>query len=181
MSEKKEMRIPRLWVYICAFFAGLVVTACFGLGFGVEFAVSFLTESALYGILFITAYNVMDKVDRQPHRLTVKYWVLIALIVVTDFLFLFAAKAEDKNTCIVRLCIFAVGLIFTGFYSYCIYAPSQKELFVQMKDEAKAGIAEYLREHAGEPSEDVAGGLMELIFAPKKKAKEEPQGEEADE
>lgn len=177
MSEKKEIRIPRLWVYVSAFLAGLAVTSVFGLAFGVEYAADFITNAAIFGVLFITASNVMDKVDRQPHRLTVKYWVLIALVVVTDFLFLFAAKAGDKNTCIVRLCIFAVGLILTGFYAYFIYAPSQMELIEKMKEGSRVAIAQYLDENGGKPVEELAEGILALIFAPKPKREKKQKKE----
>lgn len=182
MSEKKEVRIPRFWVYLSAFVSGLVVTTSFGLAFGVDYALDFVTNAAIFGVLFVTAYNVMDKVDKAPYRLTVKYWVLIALIVLSDFLFLFSAKAEDQNTCVVRLCIFAVGLILTGFYAYFIYAPSQKEIFAQVKEESALAIASYLDENGGKPTIELAEGILALIFAPKKKEKKEEEvaeGEEA--
>lgn len=180
MSERKEIRIPRLWVYVSAFVAGLIVTTGFGLAFGVEYCLDFVTNAAIFGVLFVTAYNVFDKIDKQPYRLTWKYWVLIALIVVTDFLFLFAAKAETQDMCIVRLCIFAVGLILTGFYAYFIYAPSQREMFAEINEAAKAEIAKYLNEHSGEDNMVVAEGILDILFAPKKK--EEPsEGEEANE
>lgn len=190
MSEKKEIRIPRLWVYVSAFFAGLVVTTGFGLAFGVEYALDLVTNCAIYSVLSIAAYNVFDKVDRQPYRLTAKYWVLMALIVVTDFLFLFAAKADTKDLCVVRLCIFAVSLILTGFYAYFIYAPSQVEIVENVKNEAKNGIAQYLNEHGGEAPETLAEGILALIFAPKvkepkpkkeRKTRRHKKGEEADE
>lgn len=178
MAEKKEIKIPRLWVYLAAFVSGLAVTTLFGLAFGVQYALDFVTNAAIFGVLFVTSYNVWDKVDKQKYRLTWKYWVLIALIVVTDFLFLFAAKAETQELCTVRLCIFAVGLILTGFYAYFIYAPSQKEIFEAIKEASKAQIAAYLDEHGAEPNETVAEGILELMFAPKKK-EEAPEGEEA--
>lgn len=180
MSEKKEIKIPRLWVYLAAFVSGLAVTTLFGLAFGVQYALDFVTNAAIFGVLFVTAYNVWDKVDKQKYRLTWKYWVLIALIVVTDFLFLFAAKADTKDTCVVRLCIFAVGLILTGFYAYFIYAPSQKEIFEEVKEASKTQIREFLDEHAGESTDVLAEGILELMFAPKQK-EEAPEGEEANE
>ena len=180
MSEKKEIKIPRLWVYLAAFVSGLAVTTIFGLAFGVQYALDFVTNAAIFGVLFVTAYNVWDKVDKQTYRLTWKYWVLIALIVVTDFLFLFAAKAEVRDTCIVRLCIFAVGLTITGFYAYFIYAPSQREIFAAVKEASKAQLKAYLEEHAGESADVVAEGILELMFAPKKE-EEAPEGEEVNE
>ena len=178
MAEKKEIKIPRLWVYLAAFVSGLAVTTLFGLAFGVQYALDFITNAAIFGVLFVTAYNVWDKVDKQKYRLTWKYWVLIALIVVTDFLFLFAAKAETKEMCIVRLCIFLVGLILTGFYAYFIYAPSQHEIFAKIKEAAKVQIKEFLDEHAGEPTDVQAEGILDMMLAPKKK-EEAPEGEEA--
>lgn len=179
-KEKKEIRIPRLWVYVCAFLSGLFVTTAFGISQGVGYAADFITNSAIYGCIFVLTANVFDRVERQPYRLTVKYWVLVAFILVTDFLFMFAARAVTKDDCIVRLCIFAVGLILTSFYAYFIYAPSQKEIFEEVKANAVEGIASYLDENGGQPTKTLAEGIVEMLFAPKKKEEEEAtEGEEA--
>ena len=182
MTEKKEIRIPRLWVYAASFFAGLIVTTGFGVAFGVEYAIDFITSAVCYGVLFIAAYNIMDKIDKQPYRLTWRYWVLMALIVVTDFLFVALAKAPTKEDGFLRIGLLTTALVGTVCFALYSYAPEQKRIFADIKDASKAAICEYLDEHASESHESIAEGILALIFAPKKKAKEEaPEGEEANE
>lgn len=180
-NTKKEIRIPRLWVYASAFVAGLVVTTVMGLCLGAEYAIDFVTNAICFGCIFILSANVFDRIDRQKFRLTWKYWTLVGLIVVTDFLFAFTAKAETKDTCIIRACIFFVGLILTSFYAYFIYAPSQYELFAEVKEASKKELVEYLDGHAGEETTVMAEGILELFLAKKVKKEAEKEGEEVSE
>lgn len=179
MSEKKEIRIPRLWVYLAAFGSGVVVTAILGILMGVPSAIDFVTYCGLFGILQTVSYNVWDKVDKARYRLTWQYWTLIALIVAADALVAFSAMSGNRfcgAICLVAgISVAAIALIF----AYCVYAPSQREIFNTVKDASKLQIKEYLDIHLGEPTEAVAAGLIEMMLSPKKK-EETPEGEEAD-
>lgn len=180
MSEKKEIRIPRLWVYLAAFGSGVVVTAILGILMGVPSAIDFVTYCALFGVIQTVSYNVWDKVEKARYRLTWQYWTLIGLIILSDALVAFSAMSGDHfwgAICLVAgLSVAAIAFIF----AYCVYAPSQKEIFATVKEASKAQLKEYLDAHAGEASEEVAEGILELMFAPKKK-EEAPEGEEVDE
>ena len=178
MSEKKEIRIPRLWVYVSAFVTGVIVTMAFGMVFGFESAVTFLTTALIYGVLFICSYNVFDKIDKQPYRLTWKYWTLIGLIVLSDFLFLFLAKAPTKAAGQFRAGLFVAALVATICFAYYTYRPEQIEIFSKIKEASKMEIVKFLEEHVGESNEALAEGILGVMFAPKKK-EETPEGEEA--
>lgn len=178
--EKKEIKIPRFWVYFAAFVSGVVMTTLIGLLLGVSMALTFVTNALVYGTLFIASYNVWDKVDKQRYRLTWKYWTLIGLIVASDFMFAFTAMADTKDKGIIGASITACLLVITGCFAWFIYAPSQKEIFAQIREASKMQIKAYLEEHAGEEAETVAAGLLELMLAPKAK-EEAPEGEEVDE
>ena len=99
MKEKenkvKEIRIPRLAVYLIALFAAIVI--CFGMSltFGVAYAAEFSTVAIFNCVIAFVAYNIIDKWDEQPWRLTPSYWVEEALIVLADVLFILTAKSKS--------------------------------------------------------------------------------------
>ena len=173
-KEKKEkvkkehtIRIPRLVVYVAAFILSVVICVAFGLAFGLAYAAEFVTSAVVLGVVFMLGYNICEKADEQPWRLTPKYWGLVALILLTDFLLMFCAKAPDMETGKYRVLVLAVAGVTLGFYTYFVYAPSQKELLAEVKKKVKEAVAKYIGEHTGEAPEIVADGLVELVLAPK--------------
>lgn len=177
MSEKKrEIKIPRLWVYVSAFATGVLVTSLMALCFGAEEAIEFFTQTLIFGVVFIASSNVFEKIDRQPYRLTWKYWTLIGLVVLSDFLFLFLAKAPTPEDGKLRLGIFVASLVATVCFAYYTYKPEQMEI----SEKVKKVIATYLEENAGKTNDEIADGIFQFVYAPQRKKKTE-EGEEANE
>lgn len=171
MKEKenkvKEIRIPRLAVYLIALFAAIVI--CFGMSltFGVAYAAEFVTVAIFNCVIAFVAYNIIDKWDEQPWRLTPSYWVEEALIVLADVLFILTAKSSSA---------FAGGILFVAMlasiavlwiYTFAIYAPRQKALLSDVKKKVKEAVAGYINDHSGETPEQLADGLVEVVMAPK--------------
>lgn len=179
MTEKKEIKIPRLWVYLAAFVSGFAVTAVLGVLMGVPSALDFVTFAGLFGVIQTVSYNVWDKVDKQRYRLTWQYWTLIGLILASDALIAYSALSGShywgSMSLVAGVFMAAVACIF----AYSIYAPSQKAIFAEVKEASIAQVKEYLDAHMGEGTDAIAEGLIEMMLAPK--AKEEPEGEEENE
>lgn len=180
MKEKKAIRIPRLAVYCAAFFASVVVCLLFGLAFGFDYALEFATNALVLTAIALTAYNVFEKIDEQPWRLTPKYWGLVALILVTDFLFMYFAKAPDKTSGMIRGLIFMVSAIVLGGYTFFVYKPAQEKLTSDVKKKIKEAVTAYISAHLGETPDKIADELVEIVFAPKERimTEEKSGGEE---
>ena len=171
MKEKekkvKEVKIPRLAVYLIALSAAIVICIGMSLVFGVAYAVEFATVAIFNCVIAFVAYNIIDKWDEQPWRLTPSYWIEVVLIVLSDVLFILTAKSPSA---------FAGGILFVAtlssvavlwIYTFAIYAPRQKALLSDVKKKVKGAVAKYIGEHTGETPETVADGLVELVLAPK--------------
>lgn len=177
VKEKKEMKIPRLVVYIFTFLAGVLISTAFGLAFGVNFALDFITSATIYGVLFIVFYNIFDKVDRYRYRLTPKYWILIMLIVFCDFMFLFTSRSETIDVMLLRLAFWLVSLILTVCFAYFVYKPSQIELHLTVRDNTIEAISNYLAAHGSLTSRQAAEGIVALLEECKKNPIKEDEDE----
>ena len=106
-KEKKQIRIPRLVVYIIALLTAIIVCVSMSFTFGVAYAAEFATVAIFNCVIAFVCYNIIDKWDEQPWRLTPKYWGLVALILMSDVLFILSAKASTKYWG----CILSIGLL----------------------------------------------------------------------
>ena len=171
MKEKekkvKEIRIPRLAVYLIALFAAIVICIGMSLTFGVAYAAEFATVAIFNCVIAFVAYNIIDKWDEQPWRLTPKYWGLVVFIMVSDTLWILTAKASSPTNGMILGIGFIASLVCLVIYTYAIYAPSQKALLAEVKKKVKESVTGYINEHSGETPEQIADGLVELVMAPK--------------
>lgn len=176
MKEKekkvKEIRIPRLAVYAIALFAAIVICIGMSLTFGVAYAAEFATVAVFNCVIAFVAYNIIDKWDEQPWRLTPKYWGLVAFILVSDCLWILTAKASDPTSGMILGIGFIASLVCLVIYTYAIYAPSQRLLLADVKQKVKDAVASYINEHSGETPEQLAEGLVEVVMAPKERVME---------
>lgn len=171
MKEKekklKEIKIPRLAVYIVALFAAIVICIGMFFTFGVAYVAEFATLAVFNCVIAFVAYNIIDKWDEQPWRLTPSYWGEVVLIVLTDVLFIFTAKASTAFWGgILVAALIASGAVLL-IYTFAIYSPKQMALLADVKKKVKEAVAKYIGEHTGETPEAVADGLVELVMAPK--------------
>ena len=166
-KEKKQIRIPRLVVYIIALLTAIIVCVSMSFTFGVAYAAEFATVAIFNCVIAFVCYNIIDKWDEQPWRLTPKYWGLVALILMSDVLFIQSAKASTKYWG----CILSIGLLASigilVIYTVAIYVPSQRQLLAEVKQKVKDAVAGYLNAHSGEAPEQLADGLVEVVMAPK--------------
>lgn len=171
MKEKekkvKEIRIPRLVVYLIALFAAIVICIGMSLTFGVAYAAEFATVAMFNCVIAFVVYNIIDKWDEQPWRLTPKYWCLMAFILVSDALFILTAKASNRTSGAILGIGFLSSLVCLGIYASAVYVPSQKALLAEVKKKVKESVAGYINDHSGETPEQIADGLVELVMAPK--------------
>ena len=182
MKEKekkvKEIRIPRLAVYLIALFAAIAICIGMSLAFGVAYAAEFATVAIFNCVIAFVAYNIIDKWDEQPWRLTPKYWGLVVFILVSDALWILTAKASDPTNGMILGIGFLASLVCLVIYTYAIYAPSQKALLSDVKKKVKEAVAKYISDHSGETPEQVAEGLVEVVMAPKEHVMAEGEGNE---
>lgn len=176
-KKAKEIRIPRLAVYLIALFTAIVICIAMSLAFGVAYAAEFATVAIFNCVIAFVAYNIIDKWDEQPWRLTPKYWGLVAFILVADALFIFTAKASDATSGMILGIGFLASIVCLVIYTYAIYAPSQKALLAEVKQKVKDAVAQYISDHSGESPEQVAEGLVELVMAPKEHVVKEGENE----
>ena len=176
-KEKKEIRIPRLAVYLVALFIAITICIAMSLTFGVEYAVEFATVAIFNCVIAFVCYNIIDKWDEQPWRLTPKYWGLVAFIVICDVLWILTAKAPDKTAGSILFVAFVASVVCLCIYTYAIYAPSQKTLLADVKKKVKEAVAGYLNAHSGETPEQLADGLVEVVMAPKEHIVKKDEGE----
>ena len=171
MKEKekkvKEIRIPRWAVYAVALVSAIIICIAMSLTFGVAYAAEFATVAIFNCIIAFVAYNIIDKWDEQPWRLTPSYWVEEALIVLADVLFILTAKSASAFVGGILLVATLASIAVLWIYTCAIYAPKQKALLMDVKGKVKEAVAKYINEHSGETPEMVADGLVELVMAPK--------------
>ena len=165
MKEKenkvKEIRIPRLAVYLIALFAAIVICIGMFFTFGVAYVAEFATVAIFNCVIAFVAYNIIDTWDEQPWRLTPSYWVEEALIVLADVLFILTAKSKSA---------FAGGILLVATLASIAVlwiAPKQKALLSDVKKKIKEAVAGYINDHSGETPEQLADGLVEVVMAPK--------------
>ncbi|MGN1190935.1 MAG: hypothetical protein ACI4SL_11145 [Candidatus Ornithospirochaeta sp.] len=181
MKEKekkvKEIRIPRLAVYLIALFTAIVICIAMSLSFGIAYAAEFATVAIFNCVIAFVAYNIIDKWDEQPWRLTPKYWGLVALILMSDVLWILSAKSSTKYWGLILFIGFLASVGILAIYTAAIYVPSQRQLLAEVKQKVKDAVAQYISDHSGESPEQVAEGLVELVMAPKEHVVKEGENE----
>ena len=166
-KEKKQIRIPRLVVYVIALLVAITACVAMSFTFGVAYAAEFATVAIFNCVIAFVCYNIIDKWDEQPWRLTPKYWGLVALILVSDVLWLLTAKAATKAWGFILAIGFVSSVAILAIYTAAIYVPSQRQLLAEVKQKVKDAVAGYLNAHSGEAPEQLADGLVEVVMAPK--------------
>lgn len=169
-KTKKEIRIPRIMVYLVSVLVCMAIAVGFTLLFGVAYAIDCLTVVAEVAVLSSVITNVAERLfARKYHLLTAKYWVMMALVLICDALFAFASYSSTMEILGVRGAFFLVVLIGTILFALFVYKPSVITLMATAEENTVKMIAEYLGD------EEKARGVIALLKAPKK---EEEKSEE---
>lgn len=176
-KKSKEVRIPRLAVYAIALLAAIVICIGMSLTFGLAYAAEFATVAIFNCVIAFVAYNIIDKWDEQPWRLTPSYWGEVTLIVFTDILFILTAKSSTTLVGGILLVSTIFSCAILAIYTFAIYAPRQKMLFADVKKKVKDAVAGYINDHSGETPEMIADGLVEIVLAPKEHVVKEGENE----
>ena len=169
-KTKKEIRIPRIMVYLVSVLVCMAIAVGFTLLFGVAYAIDCLTVVAEVAVLSSVVTNIGERLfAKKYHLLTSKYWVMMALILACDALFAFASYSSTMEVLGVRGAFFLVVLIGTILFALFVYKPSVVTLMATAEENTVKMIAEYLGD------EEKAKGVIALLKAPKK---EEEKSEE---
>lgn len=169
-KTKKEIRIPRIMVYLVSVLVCMAIAVGFTLLFGVAYAIDCLTVVAEVAVLSSVVTNIGERLfAKKYHLLTSKYWVMMALVLACDALFAFASYSSTMEVLGVRGAFFLVVLIGTVLFALFVYKPSVVTLMATAEENTVKMIAEYLGD------EEKARGVIALLKAPKK---EEEKSEE---
>ena len=162
-KEKKQVRIPRIAVYLVASLVCILIAVGFALLFGVANAIDCLTVVAEIYVLTSVITNIGERLfAKKYHLLTSKYWVMMILILVCDALFAFASYSTTMDILAVRGAFFLIVLIGTILFSLFVYKPSVIALVSEAEENTIKMLAEYLG------NEEKAKGVVALLKAPKK-------------
>lgn len=162
-KEKKQVRIPRIAVYLVASLVCILIAVGFALLFGVANAIDCLTVVAEIYVLTSVVTNIGERLfAKKYHLLTSKYWVMMILILVCDALFAFASYSATMDILAVRGAFFLIVLIGTILFSLFVYKPSVVALVSEAEENTIKMLAEYLG------NEEKAKGVVALLKAPKK-------------
>ena len=163
-KERKEIRIPRIAVYLVSVLVCMTIAVVFTLLFGIVNAIDCLTVVAEVTVLSSVVTNVGERLfAKKYHLLTAKYWVMMALILVCDGLFAFSSYSATVEILGVRGTFFLFALIGTILFAIFVYKPSVVTLMATAEENTVEMIAEYLGD------EEKAKGVIALLKAPKKK------------
>ena len=177
-KEKKEIRIPRVAVYLVSVLVCMLIAVGFTLLFGVAYAIDCITVVAEVGVLMAVVLNISERLAaKKYHLLTSKYWVQMALILVTDGLFAFTSYSTTMEILGVRGAFFLLVLIVTILFALFVYKPSVATLMATAEENTVKGIAEILIENKGKTEEETAKAVVAFLKNPVKE-KEEEKSEE---
>jgi hypothetical protein len=172
-KEKKEIRIPRVAVYLVSVLVCMLIAVGFTLLFGVAYAIDCITVVAEVGVLMAVVLNISERLAaKKYHLLTSKYWVQMALILITDGLFAFTSYSTTMEILGVRGAFFLLVLIVTILFALFVYKPSVVTLMATAEENTVKGIAEIL---GGD--EEKAKAVVAFLKNPVKE-KEEEKSEE---
>ena len=172
-KEKKEIRIPRVAVYLVSVLVCMLIAVGFTLLFGVAYAIDCITVVAEVGVLMAVVLNIAERLAaKKYHLLTSKYWVQMALILITDGLFAFTSYSTTMEILGVRGAFFLLVLIVTILFALFVYKPSVVTLMATAEENTVKGIAEIL---GGD--EETAKAVVAFLKNPVKE-KEEEKSEE---
>lgn len=178
-KTKREIRVPRIVVYIVSVLVCMLMAVVFTLCFGVVNAIDCLTVVAEVYVLASVVTNIGERLSaKKYHLLTSKYWVMMALILACDGLFAFSSYSSTMEILAVRGAFFLIVLIGTILFAVFVYKPSVITLMTTAEENTAEMIKGYLDENAGLINEEKAKGVIALLKAPKALKKEEEKSEE---
>lgn len=178
-KTKREIRVPRILVYVISVLVCMLMAVVFTLCFGVVNAIDCLTVVAEVYVLASVVTNIGERLSaKKYHLLTSKYWVMMALILACDGLFAFSSYSSTMEILAVRGAFFLIVLIGTILFAVFVYKPSVITLMTTAEENTAEMIKGYLDENAGLINEEKAKGVIALLKAPKAPKKEEEKSEE---
>lgn len=178
-KTKREIRVPRIAVYVVSVLVCMLMAVVFTLCFGVVNAIDCLTVVAEVYVLASVVTNIGERLSaKKYHLLTSKYWVMMALILACDGLFAFSSYSTTMEILAVRGAFFLFALIATILFAVFVYKPSVIALMTTAEENTVGMIKGYLDENTALTNEEKAKGVIALLKAPKTLKKEEEKSEE---
>ena len=175
-KEKKEIRIPRIVVYLVSVLVCMAIAVVFTLLFGIVNAIDCLTVVAEVAVLSSVVTNIGERLfAKKYHLLTSKYWVMMALVLACDGLFAFSSYSTTIEILGVRGAFFLIVLIVTILFAVFVYKPSVANLMATAEENTITGITKVLVDNSGKTEEEKAKAVVAFLKAPKK---EEEKSEE---
>lgn len=169
-KTKREIRVPRIVVYLISTLVCMLMAVVFTLCFGVVNAIDCLTVVAEIYVLASVVTNIGERLSaKKYHLLTSKYWVMMALILACDGLFAFSSYSSTMEILAIRGAFFLLALIVTILFAVFVYKPSVITLMTTAEENTVKMLGDYLGDT------EKAKGVIALLKAPKK---EEEKSEE---
>lgn len=136
---KDFMKRPFVRLFL-AFIASCVLFTVLGLVFGFSILDIFfkITDGWIFGVLFLTAFDLFSKIAKHKDRITPVYITMLVLILLNVAMFFTASVTTDVKVCYATL---ALALLFGLSAGICSFVP-----FVREKKQAKKEKLENLTE-----------------------------------
>lgn len=162
-ETKKEIRIPKVVVYVLATIMVVLLSVGVSLLFGVGNAIDCITVAAIVAVLSHVLYDIGEKVSNRKYALTLKYWLMCALVLLCDLSFFFTSQSKTYEVLPIRASLFGVLLIATIFYAYFVYKPSVMSMAEQLEKNLAKAFADYITNNTGKTPEEIGEGLVGLL------------------
>lgn len=163
VEEKKEIRIPKVVVYILATLLVILVVVGVSLLFGVGNAIDCITVAAILAVLSHVLFDIGEKLNTRKYALTPKYWLMCTMILLCDLTFFFTSQSKTMEVLPIRASLFGVVLIATIFYAYFVYKPSVMALAQKLEENLAKAFSAYIQANPGKTADEMGEGLVGLL------------------
>ncbi len=162
-KKKREIRLPKVLVYFVASIVTAVLTVGVSLFFGVANAIDCITVVAEVFVLSSVLVDIVSKYNDRKYALTLKYWVMVALVLLCDLLFFFTSQSKTYEMLGIRGALFGLILVVAVFYCHYTYKPSVMTQASTLEDNLAKAFTAFITANPALNAEEMGKGLVALL------------------